>query len=94
MEPISRLEYLEKLRAALQYDTINRCIYTYEGRRAVHNEIIRVMNSEKTEIIPFVVIPLGIGNRRECRLNSARQTEVFDKIAGVWRIVKSVKKLQ
>ena len=48
MEPINRLEYLEKLRAALQHDTIERCIYTYEKRRAVHDEIIRVMNSEKT----------------------------------------------
>ena len=51
------------------------------------------MGRKDSEIIPRIAIPDGIGKRRECRFNGARQTEVYDEQKAVWRIVEPVKKL-
>ena len=88
----NRLEYLEMLRAALQHDTLVSFLYTHEERWAVHKEISRLIGIKDSEIIPRIAIPDGISNRRECRFNSARQTEVCDKGVDVWRVVEPVKK--
>ncbi|MEH0007582.1 MAG: hypothetical protein V6Z82_02535 [Flavobacteriales bacterium] len=86
----SKTSYLEQLRAALQHDTLVSCIYTYEERLIVHKEIARVLNMKDFEIASRMTVPNSVFERQDCRLNSARQTEVLDD--GFWRIVEPIKK--
>ena len=56
---MNRLTYLERLYAALQYDTLVSRIYTCDARWAIHGEIARVIHMHETAVSPRIVLPKG-----------------------------------
>ncbi|MEH0007837.1 MAG: hypothetical protein V6Z82_03855 [Flavobacteriales bacterium] len=90
---MNRLTYLERLYAALQYDTLVSRIYTCDARWAIHGEIARVIHMHETAVSPRIVLPKGIPQRRRCRINSDRQTEVYDVENTCWKPVHLLEKV-
>ena len=89
---MNRVAYLEKLRAALQYDSLVNCIYTHAQRRAVHREIAAVMSGEKRQVIPLIAFPEDLPVRSACRINTDRQSEWYDPQAQRWVAIEPLKK--
>ncbi len=89
---MNRLTYVERLCAALQHDTLVSRIYSCDERWALHGEIARVIHGYETEISPRIALPEGIPQRRPCRINSDRQTEVYDAKDKCWKPVRPTAK--